>query len=425
MLNIKSYLFQFISIFFSFLNVKLFVDFLGDEYYPSWLVIFSLAGLIYTLDFGIGSGVRNQLARLVAKNASPKARANVVFTYYKFIIVLALGFWLAALAVGLFARTHGWLTMMQPRLIVVMTILVFIDFVARAHHPVFAGLQNPQITNISLAITQSLIFFSVYFFLIPNGAAIINKLWAIILIVFGVSIVVNFSMLLRLNSLVPLYVAAVPDTFLTFSPRLFEIYLKRGLPFFALQIEFLVLTQISLYFIYARFPNQLVVEMGIADKVFSPLLILATVIMYPFWSGYTLLMHRGEFSRIRRLLQRQELLLLVFFALLWLSLRFYDDLVSLWLNRPVHAPFFAFFAAAKVFAVFLNSIYSYFLNAIGKLAPQLYVYGIGLIVSVPLLYFFARDDNIYLSLCVAPLILMLSAVTQRRYIFNIVLSNKF
>jgi len=420
--NAKSYIFQFISVLFSFVNVKLTLDFLGDEGYSTWLVIFSIAGLIYALDFGIGSSVRNRLARLVAQQATPKTKAKLVFTYYQIISVIAIGFCLVAIGLGALAHQFGWMEYFGMRTIAALTVLIFADFTTRAHHSVFAGLQQPHSTNFALASIQLFIFLTLFLVLIPKSDAIDPKIWTFSLVVFGGSIAINTLMLLRLNHLVPIFAVVLASNVTAIKFRHFLIHLRKGLPFFLVQFEFAFLGQVSLYFIYSNFPNEVVVQMAIADKVFAPFIILATIMMYPFWSGYTLLMHRGESDRARKLLQRQEFIALVCFPLLFLGILFYDDVVRLWLDRPVESFVFAIFAVLKVFSIFLNSIYSYFMNGVGKLRPQLCVYSIGLLAAVPILYLSSLYQNIYLSLSVTPTVFLVSAVTQRYFVFNVILT---
>lgn len=422
MTNAKSYIFQLISVIFSFVNVKMTLDFLGDEGYSTWLVIFSIAGLIYALDFGIGSSVRNRLARLVAQQATPKTKAKLVFTYYQIISIIAIGFCLIAIGLGALAHQFGWMGYFGIRTIAALTVLIFADFTARAHHPVFAGLQQPHSTNFALATIQLFIFSTLFLVLIPKSDTIDPKIWTFSIVVFGGSIAINTLMLLRLNHLVPIFAVVFTSNLTAIKFRHFLIHLRKGLPFFLVQFEFAFLGQVSLYFIYSNFPNEVVVQMAIADKVFAPFIILATILMYPFWSGYTLLMHRGEADRTLKLLQRQEYIALVCFPLLFLGIVFYDDVVRLWLDRPVESFVFAIFAVLKVFSIFLNSIYSYFMNGVGKLRPQLCVYSIGLLAAVPILYLSSLYQNIYLSLSVTPAVFLVSAVTQRYFVFNVILT---
>jgi hypothetical protein len=424
MTNIKSYIFQFISVVFSFVNVKLTLDFLEDKDYSTWLIVASVAGLIYALDFGIGSIVRNRLARLLARSSAPKVSAQLVFTYYKLIVIFAIGFCIVTTGLVLFAHLFGLMQELGRGTIIAITIMIFVDFVTRAHHPIFAGLQQPHSTNFALALIQIFIFLNLQFFMLPNKDSMEEKFLVFAALVFGGSVLVNIFMLIRLNHLIPLYKAAKNARALTIRFRHGAVHLSKGLPFFLLQIEFAALGQMPLYFIYSNFPAKLLVEIAIADKVFAPFIILATVIMYPFWSGYTLLMHRGESPKARKLLRKQELFALICLPFLVFSIMFYDFIVYIWLNRTTDNWVFAFFAVLKVFSIFLNSIYSYFMNGVGKLRPQMYVYSAGLVVSLPLLYVGSIYQNIYICLSVTPAVLLVSALIQRYCVFKVILVDK-
>lgn len=422
MTNFKSYFFQFISVLFSFLNVKLLLNFLGDTDYSTWLVISSAAGLLYALDLGVGSSVRNQLARLVAKRSEKQAQAQLVFTYYKLLLSLAVGFYTLAVGAGMLVHVAGWHRGLGLDVAVVLPLLIFVDFVTRAHQPVFAGLQQPHSTNFALATVQIVIFLVMQVALIPNSDVIDGKLRAVTFLVFGASIATNALMLFRLNRLIPIFAIARKARSFAIKSRQALILVKRGVPFFLVQGEFAVLTQMALYFIYANFPGDLVVQVGIADKVFAPAIIVATIVMYPLWSGYTVLIHRGESAKVRRMLRRQEAVALVALPVLMMSIIFYDEIVKLWLGRTVESPIFAFFAVLKVYAIFLNSVYSYFMNGVGKLRPQIAVYSLGLLIALPTLYFTSLLHNIYVCLSITPAVLLVSALVQRHFVFNVELA---
>ncbi len=421
MTNYKSYIFQLISVLFSFLNVKFLLDFLGDTDYATWLIIFSLAGLIYTLDLGIGSTVRNQLAARLAKRSDPKAQVQLVFSYYKLILLLAFGFFILSIILGAIVFFGSQQQTVGIGIILIISLLIFIDFITRAHHPLFAGLQLPYITNFALAVIQIVIFLTIVFLLIPIKESIRERLLVASFLIFGASIIVNGFMVFRLNQLIPLFSTSYSSLNIKINLRRLLFQLKRGFPFFLVQVEFSLLGQIPFYFIYLHFSSQQVVELAIADKVFAPAIIAATIIMYPLWSTYTHLMHCGDASRVQLLLKRQELISFAVLPFLMLSTFFYGEIVSALLSRSINNVIFPFFAVLKIFSIYLNSIYSYFMNGIGKLYPQIYVYTVGLIVAIPVLYFGSFYENIYVCLSVAPVILLVAALVQRYFIFKVYL----
>ncbi len=421
MKNYKSYFFQLIAVIFSFLNVKLLLNFLGDTNYATWLTIFSIAGLIYTLDLGIGSAIRNQLAARLAKHSDATDQVQLVFLYYKLILILGSFFFLLSLILGAVFYSVGQYQTLSISSILIISLLIFIDFVARAHHPLFAALQLPHITNFTLAVIQGIIFLIIFFLLEPFKESIRDKLVIASFVIFGASIIVNGFMVLRLNQIIPLY--SVSHFFRNRSLGLRRLFfqLKRGFPFFLVQVEFSLLGQIPFYFIYFNFSSQETVELAIADKVFAPAIIAATIIMYPLWSTYTHLMHRGEASKVRLLLRRQELISLFALPVLMLSIFLYSQIVLIWLDRNVDNMIIPFFAVLKIFTIYLNSIYSYFMNGMGKLYPQIYVYTFGLIVGIPILYFGCYYQNIYVCLSVTPVIFLIAALVQRFYVYKVYL----
>jgi len=423
-INYKSYFFQFIAVLFSFLNVKFLLDFLGDTDYATWLIVFSVAGLIYTLDLGIGSTVRNQLARRLAKRSDAKAQVQLVFSYYKLILILAVGFFILSIILGATVYFWGGLQTVGIGGIFIISLLIFIDFVTRAHHPLFAGLQFPHITNLALAVIQIVIFLTIFFVLIPSKESFGERLLIASFLIFGASIVVNGFMVLRLNQLIPIFSPSYSIRNQRFNLRRLLFQLKRGFPFFLVQVEFSLLGQIPLYFIYFHFSAQEVVEVAIADKVFAPAIIAATIIMYPLWSTYTHLMHCGDSARVRLLLKRQELVTLAALPVLMLSIFFYNEIVFTWLNRIINNAIFPFFAVLKIFSIYSNSIYSYFMNGMGKLYPQIYVYTIGLFIAIPVLYVGSFYQNIYVCLSVTPTILLVAALVQRFFVFKVYLIKK-
>lgn len=418
--NIKSYVFQLISVSVSFLNIRLFLEYLGEDDYATWLVVFSVSGLIFALDFGVGSSVRNQLARSLAKNSKSAVKARIILNYYKLICGLGVLFFLLGLLALMSASSLGYLDATKFTFVLFSIFLICTDFVSRAHHHIFAGLQQPQLTNLSLVGVQIFIFISISILLEERIEVFESSLITTAFVAFGGSVFVNALMFFRLCALVPILKTSIfRDSGLPAA----VINFRRGFPFFVLQIQFAIISQIPLYFIYANFETDLVVEMAIADKVFSPFIILATVLMYPFWSTYTLLMSRKEAGRCRKYLKNQEIVAVLLLPALIAGLLIYEDFVKVWLERDVAIIEFAIFSAIKVFAIFWNSIYSYFMNGVGILRPQVVVYATGLIIAFPLLYLASTNNNIYLCLSVTPAILAASAIYQRHIIFKSILRN--
>lgn len=420
MTNYKSYIYQSISIIFSFFNVRLMLNFLGDLDYANWILVFSVAGIIYSFDFGVGNSVRNQLARSIAKKSKVQMKSILIFRYYKLISILAVSLCALTIFFGLLAFSFGWFQKITIDVYIIVSIMIFMDLITRAHHPIFAGLQSPQTTNLSIAISQMLVTIVLFAFLIPNAEEMTDKLLIASILVFGSSVLVNGLMFVRLNKLIPIqYVISGKGVNKYLHSQTTYKMICRGLPFFIVQIQFSLLGQLPIYYIYKFFDARQVLEVSIAEKIFSPIIIVATVVMYPFWSSYTVMMRRGELSRVHGLIVRQEIIFLVIFifGLAGCGL-FYEEIIRIWLGREVESLIYAYFAILKISSVSFNSIYSYYMNGMGKLRPQMYCYGIGLLLGLPIMYFGSISNNIYICLSVAPFVLFFTGLIQRYQIFN-------
>ena len=417
-INLKSYIYQIISIGLSAINVKLCLNLFDDTGYSSWVLILSLINICYAFDLGAGCSIRNALAKSVSESSTVVTQARMIVLYYNKILVLAFWLFIALLLVGLINIKIGWLNSFGFYQYSTVLVLIIIDFVSRAHHPIFAGIQKPHISNLALALNQFSLYLCLQFIFVPSKIRVADKLFLLSVTMICSSILINLAFLVKLNRVVPLIRDWSNPKSLSIFSRDAGIFNEESFLFFLMQITFTLLGQVTGYFVFAKFSPESLVDISIAEKVFAPLIIGATILMYPFWSAYTVMWHRGEFDRIRILIKRQELLSFVGILGLVVCCGFYDKIISIWLNREVKNYFIPCFIALKVFAIILNSVYSYFMNGIGAVKPQIAVYSLGLLASVILLFFGGLYGNIYICLSATPVVFLVSALIQRYCIFK-------
>ena len=421
-ISLKSYVYQMLSVGISAINVKLCLKLFGDSGYSGWVLLLSLINICYALDLGAGSAIRNALAKGFSEKNTLLSQAGMVVSYYKQVAVLALILFAIIFLIGGFKYIFGWYISFSFFEYSTVLALVFIDFILRAHHPIFAGIQQPQITNLALALSQLILYLCLQLILIPNKDQIHDKLFVFAVTTVFISILVNFIFLIWLNSVLPVIRGLLNSGVFLNGIEGAKIINREGFSFFLMQITFTLLGQVTGYFVYAKFSPEYLVDISIAEKVFAPLIVGATILMYPFWSVYTVMWHRGEFDRIRILIRRQESLSIAGVLLLGLCCLFYDKIILIWLEREVNNYFIPCFIALKVFAIIINSVYSYFMNGIGAVKPQIFVYSVGFLVSLVVLYLGCLYNNIYVCLSVTPLVFLSSAVIQRSCIYRKMLS---
>jgi len=111
----------------------------------------------------------------------------------------------------------------------------------------------------------------------------------------------------------------------------------------------------------------------------------------PFWALYTDAYQKKDFTWIKKTIIRLNKLFVVFVFLV-LTLYFISKpLIKFWIQRELQIPnnllvFMAIFVLIRVYGI----IYMNFLNAIGKVTLQMYLYILGAIINIPLSIYFVE-----------------------------------
>lgn len=157
-----------------------------------------------------------------------------------------------------------------------------------------------------------------------------------------------------------------------------------GLKFFLIQIAFIVVYETTIIII-AQLDQSKVTPYNIAFKYFSVVPMVFGIILVPFWSAYTEAYVKKDFDWIRNsmrhLIKIWVLLLVVVTGMLLVA----DKVYYLWVKDVVKVPFtLSLVIAAYIIINAWCTIYSVFLNGVGKLKLQLYSGIIGALINIPL-----------------------------------------
>jgi len=117
--------------------------------------------------------------------------------------------------------------------------------------------------------------------------------------------------------------------------------------------------------------------------------------MTPMWSAFTDAWHKAEFSWVNKIVNRLLQLWLLFVVASLGVLYFVDDIYSFWLKGKIQVPFFVSLLMLIVVMLNLwNTIFSTFLNGIGKLKLQLYFSIVSALVNLPFAVFLGKQFGI-------------------------------
>ena len=390
------------SIAVSIISVPITLHYVNKEQYGIWLTLTSLLSWFGSFDIGLGNGMRNKFAEAKAKGEHELARIYVSTTY----AILALISGIILIVFLLINPLLNWSGILNApvnmaeelSLLAVIVIGYFcMNFVLQLIGTILNADQQPALAS-SFNFLASLLSLVIIF--------ILTKTTQGSLIYLGVSFVGTQLLILLGSSLwffskkYKMYAPSVKYVRFSYARNLMNL----GVKFFVIQIAFLIIYETTVIIITQLFGPAEVVPYNIAFKYFSVIPMVFGIITMPYWSAITEAYVSRDFDWIRASMKKLVLIWAGFVALALVMLIFSEKVFLLWVGTTVKVPFML--SAIIVVYVVANAwctIFSSFLNGVGKLRLQLYSAVIGAIINIPLAIFLAKQVGIagvVLSSCV-------------------------
>ena len=359
---------------------------LGEYKNGIWLTISSLLLWIDNMDIGLGNGLRNKIAEYMAHGERERTRSLVssTFAMLSCIIIPVMLVLLLLIAVGDPYQVFNAAPAKVPHLdqvLMVTVILVCTSFVFKLIGNFYMGLQLPAVSNLLIALGQTLALIGTYIVLWSGS----HSLMLIALV----------------NTVSPLlvYLLAYPYTFFYKYPQLRPSFrlidfkeakavINMGVQFFIMQISSVVLFMTSNILISNLFSPEMVTPYQITYRYFSILLVVFTVICMPFWNATTDAYQRNDMEWIRQAASKLRLMTIGILLCLIVMVALSDIVYAIWIDRQTVIDIrMSIVMAAYIFILIYSMRYSYFINGIGTLRLQLIFTATAAIVFIPLAYF--------------------------------------
>ena len=358
---------------------------LGEYKNGIWLTISSLLLWIDNMDIGLGNGLRNKIAEYMAHGERERTRSLVssTFAMLSCIIIPVMLVLLLLIAVGdpyqVFNAAPTKVSHLD-QVLMVTVILVCTSFVFKLIGNFYMGLQLPAVSNLLIALGQTLALIGTYIVLWSGS----HSLMLIALV----------------NTLSPLlvYLLAFPYTFFYKYPQLRPSFrlidfkeakavINMGVQFFIMQISSVVLFMTSNILISNLFSPEMVTPYQITYRYFSILLVVFTVICMPFWNATTDAYQRNDMEWIRQAASKLRLMTVGILLCLIVMVALSDIVYAIWIDRQTVIDIrMSIVMAAYIFILIYSMRYSYFINGIGTLRLQLIFTATAAIVFIPLAY---------------------------------------
>lgn len=398
---------KFISMLFIYLTVPILLDYLGVEYYGVWATIFTILNAAYFMDLGISLGVKNKLTEALAKNEQVEAKIYVSTAYFSIGFISLL-----ILCIGLFFVFNMEMqkifntTISERELKITMAIsivLVVLSVVLNIYKSLLQAFQKTFKVELAMAIYQGLVFLQIL--LLPY---FVNHSLIMIGVIYGASnilIAVVFSVIFfyKNRELIPSIAYFKMD-------KIKEI-LGLGINFFIIQIALIIiLTTDNVIITYLIGPES-TASYSIVNKVYQPFIILSTFIFSPLWTLYTNAYYNKDYVWIKNTFIRLSQLFIVLLLVLIVLYFSFDWIIKLWIHEPlVYSRALLVGFSSFVLIKIYTDIYLTFLNGIGVIKLQMWLYIFGAIMNIPLSVLFVRYfdfgvTGVILATCASILIL--------------------
>jgi O-antigen/teichoic acid export membrane protein len=371
-----------------FTTIPILLNYLEKEQYGIWVTIFSLVNIVFFVDAGIGNGLKTKLTEALSLKDYELARTYISTGYVSIaaisIIILCLG---ASLIFNFnlqeLFNTNTLTNTELQRVLLVTLILIITGFVLNLYKSFYYASQEASKVEMAMLIYQILILSLITILLnyFPRNLLLISLVYGVSNILVG--LLFTFFYFRKRKQLMP--------SLKYFSKQKVNDLMGLSLAFFIIQLCMIVIFTTDNLIITKFIGPKEVTNYDIVYKLFQVVITLSVIMLDPFWALYTDAYQKKDFTWIKKTIIRLNKLFVVFVFLV-LTLYFISKpLIKFWIQRELQIPnnllvFMAIFVLIRVYGI----IYMNFLNAIGKVTLQMYLYILGAIINIPLSIYFVE-----------------------------------
>jgi O-antigen/teichoic acid export membrane protein len=355
-----------------------------DEYrYGVWITLFTLLSMIQIFDIGIGNGLRNKFSEAIAKNDFITAQQYVSTGYVimgaitLLLIVLFIIPWLVIDWSYIF-NVDNSLANDITFLVGITFVLTAIQFSLKLITTLLTASHKPAISAVIFAISNTVILLLFIGFkskINENIVAIGTIYSAVPLVILLVFSFIFFNGKLKV----------VKPKLSMFDKEKVKDLFNLGMQFFVIQIAVLVIFQTDSLIIAHTLSPKEVTPYNIVFRYFGVVIMIAGIIMTPFWSAFTEANEKKDFNWIRKIIWFQLKLFIGSVCLILIMFFSAKVVIPLWVgeNIELSKTLLAGMALYVIISIW-NNIFSFFLNGISRTKTQIRASIAGTIINIPL-----------------------------------------
>jgi len=378
-----SFMLKGISIFIGFILIPMTINYVNPIQYGIWLTLSSIISWFSYFDIGLGNGLKNKVAEANALKNYTKSRIYISTTYAILAIISSVVF------VIFYCLNHflSWSRILNApgvngdnlnHLALIVFGLFCVQFVTQIINVILTAMHAPAKVSLMYVVGQFCTIIIIYI-LTKNTSGSLNYL---VLVLGGMPVFVQIlTSVIYFNSSYKNISPSLKLVDFKYSRELLSL----GGVFFVIQIGALLLFQTDNILITQLFGPNSVTTFNIAYKLFFTIIMIFNILVTPFWAAVTDAAAKGDLEWIRKVLARMEKYWLLLCALTLLILFMSPMIYKFWLKGSVAVPFSISLAMAfYVMGYCWIMLQCFFLNGIGKIRIQVYLYAGCTLINIPL-----------------------------------------
>ena len=395
-----SFVAKIVSLSITFIIVPITLNYVGKAEYGVWLTLSSIITWFSFFDIGLGNGLRNKLAVSLAQNDIKTARIYISSSYF-LISLISLGMFVLFFV---FASLVSWNEILNThflaneylyKIVVIVFFFFCLSFSMKTISSILESLQLYAIKDIISLATQ-----------------VIGLVAIIILVNTTEGSLYYLSLVYGSQTAFGMFIASLilfSGKLKNFRPSINFINIKQSIPlinlgvwFFLNQILYLITTQISLFIVVHLFGPEDVTVFNLARNYMSISTMLFIMILTPFLSAFTEAFTKRDYEWIKSTIHKIMLAFVGASIIIVIMLIGYRIFFNIWVGGKV-MPGILLMIMFGVFGVLqmYSSVYSLFLNGIGKIRLMFYTLLVSAILFIPMVFLF-NNSNFGLSSLVLP-----------------------
>ncbi|UUC46273.1 lipopolysaccharide biosynthesis protein [Flavobacterium cerinum] len=373
-----------------FISIPLLIQYLGNEDYGIWVLVFTVFQWVLLMDFGIQSALKTKIPILLHNNETELIKGYIKSTY-KYGAYIALCIFILATAyvsladikealnISFHTRSFVWL---------LFTVNIFFfcsNLIAGIHKSLYVAYLKGKYAEESLAVNQFgfLFLFGIAMLLFPDIRPE-YKLLLVSVLNGGFCLLVNIGYTIRFFKMERLNL----NTELKPPKEFIRETLKIGMKFMVIQLGMILFFTVDNYIISNNFSPKDVVPYDSVNKIFQLPVMVLFAALSPMWSMFAKDYIEKNQQNLLSSFKRFNLFfigILVSIAVLALICPF---LIAIWIKEPLAIPDYLILLIAIITAIrIFTTFYTNFLNGIGKLNRYTIIIVLSLIIKIPLTYF--------------------------------------